>query len=792
MNRFFSVLITVVMMTATVQAQNRMPVSVASAGWTVTADPEKEALNIAHDRLGAVLKDVRLNTRDKNGLRSSTNWSAEKRGQSELLIRTVQPRITWVFDLGQNTLKISATSTAAVLTGQAPAPKDRIVARTLDPEGVPVDWVGTNEVAHSYQGSETRNATFLPRKNPETMVFALGQVSSSNLHNLFDRKTDTVVSFSDQTRMERSGQDPDLLEVTIPVPGNAQIRLIPDYYTKKLGIPFYIPFDDTHFPTAPMVWGSWTSTYHEVREEDIVRNTDWIAANLMPYGFQYVQLDDGFDRGKNGEHYWIENWNREKFPHGPKWLTDYIKSKGLRAGLWLVPNAYAGSVENHPEWYLRDKQGKFILDYRTPSLDSTNPQVLDFLKKEFKTLGDWGFEYYKFDGEHALPKYVPAVDRSRLYDKTIDPIVAYRNRLKVIREAVGPKTFIEGCPAGTPLNGVGYFDSSFTGHDVYNSWQGMYALFSSINANAFLNHMVIYVMPGEGIEVGPPMTVEEAKQKRPPSVVATARTREEPMMGFGATLPEARTLVTYLALTGVVYPLASVLPELPEERVRLLKMTLPTLPIFPVDLFSRGTDMQWDKFKHTTPDDYIHNYPEILDLKVSAKSGVYDVVGVTNWRSQTASVDLSFSGNLGLSGGAPYVAFDFWGQKILGVFKDRLRIEVEPHDTRVLLVHSALNRPQLVGNSRHISGAVSILELAWDSSKNTLRGSVQAVPGDNHTLWVYVPEGVAVSRIRAATKGGSVVPVQHELTGNSLSVSFQGQQEAVDWEVEFTGIALPK
>jgi hypothetical protein len=585
--------------------------------------------------------------------------------------------------------------------------------------------------------------------------------------------------------MQRNSQDPDLLDVTIPVPGNTLVRLIPDYYSKNLGVPFYVPFDDTYFSTAPMVWGSWTSTYHEVREEDIVQNTDWIAANLKPYGFEYVQLDDGYDRGKRGEHYWIEKWDREKFPHGPKWLTDYIKSKGLRAGLWLVPNAYAGSVEKHPDWYLRDKQGKLILDYNTPSLDSTNPQVLDFLRKEFKTLGDWGFEYYKFDGEHALPKYIPAVDRTKLYDKSVDPIVAYRNRLKVIREAIGPKTFVEGCPAGTPLNGLGYFNSYFTGHDVYNSWQGMYALFSSINANAFLNHMVIYVMPGEGIEVGPPMTVEEAKQKRPPSVVATARTREEPMMGFGTTMAEARTLVTYLALTGVTYPLASVLPELPEERVRLLEMTLPTMPIFPVDLFSRGTDMQWDKFKHTTPDDYIHNYPEILDLKVNAKSGVYDVVGLTNWRSEKATMGISFADKLGLSSGSSYVAFDFWGQKLLGVFKDRLEVEVEPHDTRVLLIHPWLNRPQVVGTSRHITGAYSILDLAWNSSTNRLRGSAQTVPGDNYSLWVYVPEGVKVARVHAAAKGGQDVPVHYEQTGNSLMVSFQGQQEAVDWEVEF-------
>ena len=91
-----------------------------------------------------------------------------------------------------------------------------------------------------------------------------------------------------------------------------------------------------------MVWSSWTSYYEGVNENDILRNTDWLAAHLKPYGFQYVQLDDGYDRGKKGEHCWIENWDRTKFPHGPKWLADYIKSKGLRPGIWVVPNGYAG------------------------------------------------------------------------------------------------------------------------------------------------------------------------------------------------------------------------------------------------------------------------------------------------------------------------------------------------------------------------------------------------------------------------------------------------------------------
>src|SRR5208283_1904942 len=137
---------------------------------------------------------------------------------------------------------------------------------------------------------------------------------------------------------------------------------------------------------------SWTSYYGEVREADIVRNTDWIAERLKPYGFQYVQLDDGYDGGGRHGHIWIDRWDPKKFPHGPQWLAAYIKSKGLHAGIWIVPNAYGGGVDEHPDWYLRDKSGKFVLDYGTPALDCTNPQVQAFLKKMFTTLGEWGFE----------------------------------------------------------------------------------------------------------------------------------------------------------------------------------------------------------------------------------------------------------------------------------------------------------------------------------------------------------------------------------------------------------------
>ncbi len=817
MSRFFLSMVLISWIAVGEPAKADNPIEIAGEGWVVSFQEAQHTLSISHETLGAVLTDVRLNLRSERGLNPLTNWSVEKtetdlsvvkhdpKHRTQISIRTAKPATAWLIELLPNTLKISSTSTDAVLTANAPSPSDRIVARLLDPQGVPVEWMGTAEI-HSYEGGrETRNPSFLPSRNPEVMYFALGQVSSLNLHNVFDRKTDTAISFSDQTVMQRSRENAEMIELTIPVPGNTVIRLIPDYYTKTLGLPHYVPFDDSHFRTAPTVWHSWDNYYNDVTEADIVRNTDWIAAHLKPYGFEYIVVDDGYDyvldpKNENAkkEHYWTEKWDQTKFPHGPKWLADYIKSKGLHPGVWIVPNSYAGAVEQHPDWYLRykgahrywgeeQKDGSMVLDYDAPTLDDTNPEVLDFLKKEFTTLDELGFEYYMFDGEHDYLKYVPGVDLDRIHDKSIDPIVAYRNRLKVIRETIGPERFIDGAPTGTPLNGIGYFNSYFNGQDSYASWRGDYVMFSSINANAFLNHIVVYTMASEGIEVGLPMSVEEAMRKRSPEVINQGRDHDDHLVGFGASLPEARTLVTYTALTGVVYGLSSVTPELPEERVKLLQMSLPTLPILPIDLFSRGTDLLlWDLFNYTTEDTYIHNYPEILDLKVNAPSGVYDVVGMTNWRGETATRDLTFTDKLGLPAGASYIAFDSWNQKLAGVYKDGMWVTIEPHDTRVFLLYPLLGRPQLIGNSRHITGVYSILEQGWDGSTNTLYGTSQAVAGDSYILSFYVPRKIKMSEATAKSESGRAVALQIRQEGDLLRVSFEGQKDPVIWKVRFT------
>jgi len=765
-------------------AQPGAPVSLKQNGWTIEFSAATASLQISEGNLGPVVRDLQLALELPSGRQRLSHASAHLQDDRKLVIETTDPKTAWVFEPKPDRLIVSTTTFHGVLTGNAATPPGRIVSRLLDPEGLAVTWQGTGENAETYGGKHLSRESHLPRRHPEVTYLSLGHVSAAGLHSLFDQVTDAAIDFGENASLANFPGDESVFSLTLPVADSASITLTPNYYTQSLGVPFYVRFDDSHFHAAPMVWSSWTSYYEDVTEKDVLRNADWLAENLKPYGFQYVQLDDGYDRRPEG-HAWIQNWDTERFPHGPKWLTDYIRAEGLKAGLWLVPNTYAPALKEHPDWYLYDKQGRVLLDYATPALDPTNPHVLNFVKDLFTKLDNDGFDYFKFDGESALPVYAPPVDKSRMYAPQADLIQNYRERLALIRETIGPDRFIEVCPTGVPLDGIGFANSYFNGDDLYNNWQGMYSFFSGVLSNLFLNHIVAYVMPGEGLELGVPMTVEEAAAKRPKPTIDTERIRENPMTGFGTTIAEARTLVSYVSLTGVAYPLASVMPELPAERVKLLRATMPTLPIYPIDLFSRGTESSWLKFRTERPDTYIHHYPEVLDLKVNAPSGIYDVAAETNWSGEATERALDLVDQLGLSKGERYVVFDFWKQRPVGVLQDKLLLKIDSHDTIVLLIHRLLDRPQLIANSRHISGSYSVVHQEWDGTRKVLSGQSTPIPGEPYTLWFYTSANKSKASVRVLSESGKDVPFHWKQDGEFASLTFTGVNEPVDWSIHF-------
>jgi hypothetical protein len=199
-----------------------------------------------------------------------------------------------------------------------------------------------------------------------------------------------------------------------------------------------------------------------------------------------------------------------------------------------------------------------------------------------------------------------------------------------------------------------------------------------------------------------------------------------------------------------------------------------------MDLFSRGGYSSWDLFEEFTPETYEHNFPRIIDLKINAASGRYDVVAVTNWANETMSREISFASNLGLDPDSSYLVFDFWNPEFLGMFKESVELIIEPHDTRVLHIRPVHQRPQILATNRHISGAYSIESLEWYAEKQTLEGTSKTIAGTSYSLFIYVPEKFTLSKIISKAKAAP-----EKINDMVFKVTLEPDEKMTNWSIIF-------
>ena len=143
--------------------------------------------------------------------------------------------------------------------------------------------------------------------------------------------------------------------------------------------PFKIVVGDTLALTPPMGWNSWYIHYNRVTEANMRAAADvMIASGMADYGYQYVNIDDcwmvkpdsedpmhgGFPRDEHGR----INTNA-KFPN-IKGMTDYIHSKGLKAGLYTSPGPFTCAG--------------YVGSYQHELIDA-------------QTFAEWGFDFLKYD-----------------------------------------------------------------------------------------------------------------------------------------------------------------------------------------------------------------------------------------------------------------------------------------------------------------------------------------------------------------------------------------------------------
>ncbi len=212
---------------------------------------------------------------------------------------------------------------------------------------------------------------------------------------------------------------------------------------------------------APRVWCSWYSLYTVIDEEILYKTFDELGD--MP--FDVLQVDDGWQIA-------IGDWDvNGKFPSGMKALAEKIKSTGRRAGLWLAPLIAVQSsklFKEHADWFLRNEKGRLVSagfnwGEQLYALDTTHPDVISWLVALMKQVRAWGFDYLKLDF-----LYAGALQGKRYNDMPRE--AAYRESLKVMREAMGADAFFLTC--GTPIiPALGVCDAIRVGPDVSHAWE---------------------------------------------------------------------------------------------------------------------------------------------------------------------------------------------------------------------------------------------------------------------------------------------------------------------------------
>ncbi len=122
---------------------------------------------------------------------------------------------------------------------------------------------------------------------------------------------------------------------------------VPDFVRKHLGIRLSELKEKPTF-----VYNTWNPFKKDINEKLIME----LAKAAAAAGMKEFVIDDGWQ-----DSYGDWGIDKKKFPNGLKPVFDYIKSLGMKPGLWVSVGSAAPDSKvfrQHPEWFVKDKNGK--------------------------------------------------------------------------------------------------------------------------------------------------------------------------------------------------------------------------------------------------------------------------------------------------------------------------------------------------------------------------------------------------------------------------------------------------
>ena len=500
--------------------------------------------------------------------------------------------------------------------------------------------------------------------------------------------------------------------------GEIALRFRPRYYQQHRGLAEYRPW--TYRPWEPSVagWTSWYAFFDKVTELDITRMADVLSDVLRPFGYRYLQIDDGYQRLPIGvpEHWLGAN---EKFPGGLASLRRYISDRGLDPGIWTnVSFQDPEAAAAHTGWFVRTPDGRpargnwigFVMDGQSATIASLIIPV-------YRALRDMGWTYFKLDALRHLRYEGYNSFADYFARKGLDRAQVFRRVVKAVRETIGRDRYLLACWGIRPEL-IGLVDGVRVGDDGFG--YGSFAQYNSFNN-------VVWRNDPDHIEL---------------------------------RQPDGYRAATLTSLTGSVLMLTDPPDTYRTNRVEAAKRTAPVLFTRPGQLYdvdpSRSSRLGevGETVSGAGPRPFDADQRLVVplyQLDIARSFEQWTVVA----RTDASDGRLAFA-DLGLAEATDYVAFEFWTHTTLGTVRDRLALPpIDPaYQVQVVCLRPRLDRPQVLSTNRHVTcGGPDLLDVTWRD--RTLSATSDLAAGDEYAIYLTEPEGFTLQSVSA--EGADVV-----------------------------------
>jgi alpha-galactosidase len=224
-------------------------------------------------------------------------------------------------------------------------------------------------------------------------------------------------------------------------------------------------------------WATWDYYGRVFTAKDIYGNMD--ALNKLAPEANMIQIDGGWwtERGD------YKSIRPDLLPGGIKEIISRVTSESKIPGIHF--DGFRGDANSeiykaHPDYFLRDLDGKLIVDVNEKSdklmkyiyFDYSHPGARAHIADCIRNLKDnWGVRYFKVDFmRYGLKNDTLGKNKSakgiKAYDPTITSVERFRLAMKTMRGAMGPDTYFLGCSAVFgPC--IGFVDGMRTGGDIH-------------------------------------------------------------------------------------------------------------------------------------------------------------------------------------------------------------------------------------------------------------------------------------------------------------------------------------